>query len=155
MLTSDKNLIPLLCIRPLRLFLSAETVRRVRIVLLRATHLPFVMLIWTYESSQRQRRRPTAQLPPLSTARGHGPSALGPSVNRCQDPHHPSVVEVYRPGPEFERTPVEHQDLDLGESGTAKRGQTQLADVIDAVEKLREQVERVTTTLAAQQRADS
>lgn len=154
MLTSNKNLIPLLCIRPMRLFLSAETVRRVRIVLLRATHLPFVMLIWAYESSQGQRRRPTTQLPPLATARGHGPSALEPHVNRCQDPHHPSVVEVYRPGPGIERTSVEQQDLDLGESGSTERG-TQLADVIDAVERLREQVARVTTTLAAQQRAES
>lgn len=155
MLTSDKNLIPLLCIRPMRLFLSAETVRRVRIVLLRATHVPFVMLIWAYESTQRQRRRPTTQLPPLFTGRGHGPSALEPSVSRCQDPHHPSVVEVYRPGPGFGRTPVEQQYFDAGESGTPEHKQTQLADVIDAVEKLRQQVERVTTTLAAQQRAES
>lgn len=139
----------------MRLFLSAESIRRVRIVLLRATHFPFVMLIWAYESSRRQQRRRTTQLPPLSTASGHGPSALEPSVNRCQDPHHPSVVEVYRPGPGNQRTPVEQQHVDVRETGTGQRGQTQLADVVDAVEKLREQMERVSTALAVQRRAES
>ncbi|KAL4999192.1 hypothetical protein BDV10DRAFT_165440 [Aspergillus recurvatus] len=47
------NLIPLLCIRPMRLFLPAAEIRRVRIILLRATHLPCVALLWAYESSRR------------------------------------------------------------------------------------------------------
>ncbi|KAF2734929.1 hypothetical protein EJ04DRAFT_223379 [Polyplosphaeria fusca] len=42
------NLIPLL-LRPLRLVLPSDTVRRARIVLLKATHLPFVGAIWAYE----------------------------------------------------------------------------------------------------------
>lgn len=78
----------------MRLFLSGETIRRVRIILPRATHLPCVMLIWAYESSQRQRRRSITPLRPLSTARGQSSPALEPSVNSFQDPDHPSVVEV-------------------------------------------------------------
>lgn len=47
------NLIPLLFIRPLRLFLPSDTVRRIRILLLRCVSIPFVALIWCYESSSR------------------------------------------------------------------------------------------------------
>lgn len=136
----------------MRLFLSAETVRRVRIVLLRATHLPFVMLIRVYESSWRRLHRPTTYLPPLTTARGHGAFAGERSVSRCQDPQHPSVGERHHLGPGNERTTVEQRDA--RESSQARGGQVQLADMIDAVERLRVQVERVTTTLAAQPRAD-
>ncbi|KAL5390601.1 hypothetical protein DPSP01_001676 [Paraphaeosphaeria sporulosa] len=42
------NLIPLL-LRPLRLVLPSERLRSARIVILKATHLPFVGAIWTYE----------------------------------------------------------------------------------------------------------
>ncbi|KAH7394979.1 hypothetical protein DE146DRAFT_721044 [Phaeosphaeria sp. MPI-PUGE-AT-0046c] len=47
-LITKQNLIPL-CIRPFRLFLPSERLRRARIVLLKATHLPFVGAIWCYE----------------------------------------------------------------------------------------------------------
>lgn len=43
------NLIPLLFLRPLRLVLPSEDARRIRIVVLKATHAPFVAVIWTYE----------------------------------------------------------------------------------------------------------
>ena len=47
-LTDFQNLIPL-CIRPFRLILPSERLRSARIVLLKATHLPFVGAIWAYE----------------------------------------------------------------------------------------------------------
>jgi hypothetical protein len=47
-LTGFQNLIPLV-IRPLRLVLPSERLRSVRIVLLKATHLPFVFAIWAFE----------------------------------------------------------------------------------------------------------
>ncbi|KAJ5194567.1 uncharacterized protein N7498_008005 [Penicillium cinerascens] len=128
----------------MRLFLSAGTVRRVRIVLLRATHLPFVMLIWVYESSWRHLNQRTTGLPPLSTA-GPGASAGEPSASRCQDPHHLSAAET-RPGPGNERTDVERHDV--REPDSARGKETQIADVIDAIEQLRVQVERVATTFA-------
>jgi len=55
------NLIPLLLIRPLRLVLPSDTVRQIRVMLLRAVSIPFVALIWCYEGSRRLRvsdRRP-------------------------------------------------------------------------------------------------
>jgi hypothetical protein len=137
----------------MRLFLSAGTVRRVRIMLLRATHLPFVLLIWVYESSWRHLKRRTTGLPPLSMA-GHGTSAGEPSASRRHEPQHPSVAET-RPGPGpdpgTERTNVEQRDA--REPDSARGGQAQLVDVIDTIEQLRVQVERVATTLA-QPRAD-
>ncbi|KAH7089026.1 hypothetical protein FB567DRAFT_522842 [Paraphoma chrysanthemicola] len=50
------NLIPL-CIRPLRLILPSERLRSARIILLKATHSPFVMLIWAYEHFADARKR--------------------------------------------------------------------------------------------------
>ena len=44
------NLLPLVLLRPLRLFLSGPTVRSARIGLLKATHAPFLGAIWIYES---------------------------------------------------------------------------------------------------------
>ncbi|KAJ6105070.1 hypothetical protein N7486_003759 [Penicillium sp. IBT 16267x] len=146
------NLIPLLCVRPLRLFLSAETVRRVRIVLLRATHLPFVMMIWIYESSRQssgksssRSSRPLGGRPPSTTA-------SEPSVSRFQAPLHPSVVEVNRLRLGHERLDVDSHGA--SESNPPQSGQTQLADIMDAVERLRVQVERVSMVLAAQQRGN-
>ena len=55
-LINFQNLIPL-CIRPLRLVLPSERLRSARIILLKATHSPFVMLIWAYERFADARRR--------------------------------------------------------------------------------------------------
>ncbi|KAJ5357033.1 hypothetical protein N7517_011642 [Penicillium concentricum] len=118
------NLIPLLCIRPMRLFLSAGTVRRVRIVLLRATHLPFVALIWAYESKWRHSKHSLS-------ARGQGTSTNPP---RSQDPH--SVVETNRLGPG-------KPNVDQQAARELGMGQVQLADLIDTIERLRTQVEAI------------
>ncbi|KAF4762891.1 hypothetical protein HAV15_001508 [Penicillium sp. str.  len=97
-------------------FLSAGTVRRVRIVLLRATHLPFVALIWAYESKWRDSKRQNSLLPPMSARQGISENPTGP---RCQDPHHPSVVETNRLGP-GKAPSVDQQaarELDMGQFG--------------------------------------
>ncbi|KAL8931022.1 MAG: hypothetical protein Q9208_000124 [Pyrenodesmia sp. 3 TL-2023] len=43
------NLIPLILFRPLRLCISSEQLRNARIMVLRATHIPYVAAIWLYE----------------------------------------------------------------------------------------------------------
>jgi hypothetical protein len=43
------NLIPLIFLRPLRLVLPSQDARAIRIVVLKATHAPFVVVIWVYE----------------------------------------------------------------------------------------------------------
>lgn len=146
-----QNLIPLLCIRPMRLFLSAGAVRRVRIVLLRATHLPFVAFIWAYESTRRTIHRRNSQFPPTFAARAPGRRAFTfATSSRCQDPHHPSVADVHGSGPGKEQSSV---DQPAGGRGLERAGRAdQLADVIDAVERLRVRVEQVTATVAVSRR---
>ena len=46
-----------LALRPLRLFLSAETLRSTRITVLKMTHLPHVVLITLYEKLQSVRKK--------------------------------------------------------------------------------------------------
>jgi hypothetical protein len=55
-LTDAQNLIPL-CIRPFRLVLPSERLRSARIVLLKATHSPFVAAIWCYEQLANAHKR--------------------------------------------------------------------------------------------------
>ncbi len=55
-LTGFQNLIPLV-IRPLRLVLPSERLRSVRIILLKATHLPLVFAIWAFEQFTVTRNR--------------------------------------------------------------------------------------------------
>ncbi|KAL8732507.1 MAG: hypothetical protein Q9166_002721 [cf. Caloplaca sp. 2 TL-2023] len=47
------NLIPLILFRPLRLCVPADQLRNARIMLLRATHVPYVVVIWIYEGANR------------------------------------------------------------------------------------------------------
>lgn len=134
----------------MRLFLSAEVVRRVRIVLLRATHLPFVMMIWAYESSRRHLHRPTTRLPPVSTAQPHGTFGGERSASRCQDPLHSSITETNRMDPRYRRISVDLHDS--REPSLVRAENAQLAEILRAVDQLREQVERVATGLPAQAR---
>lgn len=60
-LINFQNLIPL-CIRPFRLVLPSERLRSARIVLLKATHLPFVAAIWAYEQIADSRKRDSHML---------------------------------------------------------------------------------------------
>lgn len=129
---AQQNLIPLLCIRPMRLFLSAGAVRRVRIILLRATHLPFVALIWIYESKWRNLKRQNTQRPPASA---RGATSANETSSGWQDPHHPSVVETNL-GSGKERIVDQQAAREPHEVG-----QVQLTDLIDTVERLRAQVE--------------
>ncbi|MCJ1339466.1 hypothetical protein MMC09_004756 [Bachmanniomyces sp. S44760] len=47
------NLLPLVFFRPLRLCVPADRMRSARITLLKATHLPYVIAIWAYETVSR------------------------------------------------------------------------------------------------------
>jgi len=117
----------------MRLFLSAEAVRRVRIILLRATHLPFVILIWMYESTLRGiLSQPTTELPPIISSES-GTLAFEPDVGNEPvqvDPQDRHKSHPVRP----ESTPT-----------------TQIMEMIASIERLRVQVERATANLEAQQ----
>lgn len=126
----------------MRLVLSAGAVRRVRIILLRATHLPFVMMIWAFESTRPQSRKSPSWSRPLSTGRCHGTSANEPTSTRRS-----TCLDLLNS--EHEHANADRRDV--REPGLARPGKAELADMIDAVERLRVEMERVTATLATQQ----
>ncbi|KAF2873454.1 hypothetical protein BDV95DRAFT_627374 [Massariosphaeria phaeospora] len=76
------NLLPLV-LRPLRLFLPSERLRSARIVLLKATHLPFVGAIWAYEQLSSSRKR-NAGAVSIS-----GPSTPGTATRTLRSSIHP------------------------------------------------------------------
>lgn len=136
------NLLPLLFVRPLRLFLSSGSVRRVRVQMLRAVMLPFVALIWFYEGSWRlvshaDRQRPLARIRarPLSTS--------NPSYGIMRSNGLGMVSALTKSNQPFKE---EHR-TDLGD---APGHSTQNAEVITLIQKLSAQVDELTAMVAAQ-----
>ncbi|ETN41937.1 uncharacterized protein HMPREF1541_03876 [Cyphellophora europaea CBS 101466] len=88
------NLIPLLFLRPLRLVLPSDDARRVRIVVLKATHAPLVALVWAFERSFQAWDRASSALAPKGPQPTMQPfvSPVGPDGVRG------STRSVPRPG---------------------------------------------------------
>ncbi|KAL5338299.1 hypothetical protein BJX70DRAFT_367226 [Aspergillus crustosus] len=144
------NLIPLLCIRPLRLFLPAEDIRRVRIVLLRATHLPCVVLLWAFESSRRLLSRqssltssrmtprglsrPTSMIRPRSGHFAH--QTLTAAVTSGTDARSRASIKTKR-STDHDRQRSEHDDV---------------AAMLNEMERLRVQVEQVAAAVGVHHR---
>ncbi|KAL4779534.1 hypothetical protein BJX76DRAFT_76135 [Aspergillus varians] len=142
------NLIPLLCIRPMRLFLPAEYIRRVRIILLRVTHLPCVALLWAYESSRRffSRRNslasssmtPRALSSPTSMIGAHS-GQYGPQAMAL-----PTEIDTHSRASIRSRRHTEH--------GQQQFGSENVADMLGEMERLRGQVDRVAAAVAVHHR---
>ncbi|EOA86871.1 uncharacterized protein SETTUDRAFT_163003 [Exserohilum turcica Et28A] len=143
------NLIPLV-IRPLRLIVPSERLRSVRIVMLKATHLPFVFVIWAFEhlsdarsakakatsfggpqSAAGSRRAPRLPVNSPRLLMGGFPNALG----RTQHTNRPQT-----------RTGPTESDAQLRTLVTKLA--TQVEELTAMVSQLREQ--REASTLAAQ-----
>ncbi|PYH49527.1 uncharacterized protein BP01DRAFT_80031 [Aspergillus saccharolyticus JOP 1030-1] len=148
------NLIPLLCIRPLRLFLPAEHIRRVRIVLLRATHLPFVALIWAYESSRRYVSRQNSQFPPTASTGGASRPSSSFQAGLALSTHHAPLQSSALEGrPSRPRRSKEGSSSEMHGSISGPAAPIDGPDMIDEIERLRVQVERVATTVSFLYRA--
>ncbi|KAK4574848.1 hypothetical protein LTR86_001690 [Recurvomyces mirabilis] len=138
------NLLPLL-IRPLRLFVSAEDLRTIRIILLKATHWPFVGLILGWEKGRRYWKtrdgRPTAssrdQMRRLITRRPmSGMSFQQPMLSAGTE--HPPLEEQAR----SERLPAE-----VAVDQIAAPSET-IEALTTAVQDLKRQVEALTSSVA-------
>ncbi|KAL4960826.1 uncharacterized protein BDV14DRAFT_192684 [Aspergillus stella-maris] len=139
------NLIPLLCIRPMRLFLPAEDIRRVRIVLLRATHLPCVALLWAYESSRRLLSRKNT----IAASRSGSTRLSRPaSMMQARAGHHPVALAS---GIDSHSRPTLRARR-FTEHGSQRPGQEDLADTLEEMERLRVQVERVSAAVGVHHR---
>ncbi|KAL4886665.1 hypothetical protein BJY04DRAFT_213423 [Aspergillus karnatakaensis] len=128
------NLIPLLCIRPLRLFLPSEDIRRVRIILLRATHLPCVALLWAFESGHRLMTRQSSLTSSRLTPRG---LSRPTSMIRAR-----SNLDARSRASLRTRRSTETQRLE----------QEDMASMLEDMERLRVQVERVAAAVGVHHR---
>lgn len=134
------NLIPLLFIRPLRLVLPSDSVRGIRVLLLRAVSIPFVALIWCYEGSSRlisgSARPPTlgrTHTRPLCSSRpSYGFSASG-TLGMASAPKNASPHATYG----FEDASIS--------TGSSMKDNT---DLIALVQRLSVQVEELTAIVA-------
>lgn len=148
-----QNLIPLLFIRPLRLFVPAENLRRVRIVVLKVTHLPFVAIIWAYEGSRRyvshHVHSPPAMTMPFSPIQPFSASrtSLNRNVSRLPALNRTSLLVTSTPSKERQS----YGDFS-NERGAASGTADSVADLMAMVEKLSSQVEELTSMVAGQQK---
>ncbi|KAJ0418485.1 hypothetical protein BJY00DRAFT_177201 [Aspergillus carlsbadensis] len=142
------NLIPLLCIRPMRLFLPAEDIRRVRIVLLRATHLPCVALLWAYESGRRllssQRKQSGSRMTPRELSH---PTSIIQSRSGHSGHHAMRVASNISTNSQTTPTPAR-----LTDSPQQSGREVNVAGMLDDMERLRVQVERVAAAVGVHHR---
>ena len=142
------NLLPLVLLRPLRLFLSAPTIRSARIWLLRATHLPFVAAIWAYESLRERWRRPDPDAiwsaRPPSSHHLEGPTMRPRTQSMAHSLGRPRALRTSVPG----RRPTlaaltNKSEVSLVRPGLGSR------DPGDEIDELRGAVERLTSLVEA------
>jgi hypothetical protein len=139
------NLFPLIVLRPLRLFLPSEDVRRCRIFVLKATHLPFVALIWAYEHSRSviARTHPTVSRAPHLTSRPLSAGRL--SLDASRD---------LNKSPTLRRAPTDTSAVathDVTTSVTkSASGSADVAELMALVQKLSAQVDGLTAMVAGQ-----
>ena len=142
-LTFGQNLIPLVFLRPLRLFMRSEDARRIRIIVLKATHFPFVVAIWAYEKSQQfwqtHMRTPVRPLPPMTVNRPLMRSQS--SLDRERDSLHVvsgrSALNKCTPVATPARTALAPVDT---------------SELLSMVQKLSNQVDTLTAMVAGQQK---
>lgn len=141
------NLLPLTLLRPLRLFFPSEQVRRIRIFVLKATHLPFMAVIWTYEKSRRlvSHPHPTLTKAPHFTTR---PLSAGHfNFDGAQDSVRASTSRQAHPEPSPSRSPNLGGSTMKSASGVAES-----PEVLALIQKLSEQVDSLTAMVAGQQK---
>lgn len=141
------NLFPLTILRPLRLFFPSEDVRRIRIFVLKVTHIPFVAMIWAYENSRGivSRRHSTLSKAPHLTTR---PLSAGQfSFDGPRD--HAKSPSTQRALPE---TPTAAGTDVGGDTGKSASGSVDNADLLVLVQKLSAQVDGLTAMVAGQQK---
>ncbi|KAI9724034.1 MAG: hypothetical protein M1812_000752 [Candelaria pacifica] len=148
LLTSKRqNLIPLLIFRPLRLFVPPDQLRSARIILLKATHFPFVAAIRLYESAQRyfsgiDRHRQTTQGPSSTLKRPF----LVRNDSLLRSPLSAGLQPALKGRSVLGRTTDPHADERRSNPPVAEASST-ISDLIAVVEKLSSQVEELTVTI--------
>ncbi|KAF7512205.1 hypothetical protein GJ744_002367 [Endocarpon pusillum] len=140
------NLIALL-FRPLRLVVPAQTLRQFRILILKATHAPFVAIIFAYESSRL-----------FSSHRSHFPPAAGSSMHinysrqgRPLSSNLSARFTALKPAlaPSTPQQPSQHQQHLPGSSSSAL-STADVAEMLTTIQKLSSQVDELSMKVAGQ-----
>lgn len=141
------NLVPLILLRPLRLFFPSEQVRRIRILVLKVTHLPFMAVIWAYEKSQRLVPRPH---PTLTKAPHFSTRPLSASqfiFNGNQDARRASTTRQAL----AETSPTKTPYL-AGSTMKSASGGVENIEMLTLIQKLSAQVDELTAMVAGQRK---
>lgn len=134
------NLIPLLLVRPLRLFLPSDKVRQIRVLLLRAVSIPFVALIWLYEGSRRLLYGPAM---PSTRIRSRPLSTKKPSYRLSYYGGERSASAPKRLDPSSAHSTN-------GNASMSVSGMADDSELMSVIQKLSVQVEELTAMVAAQ-----
>jgi hypothetical protein len=144
--------VALLLLKPLRLFLSSEDVRRIRIMVLKVTHVPFVALIWIYEGTRRfAAQQSSTQIltrAPQATNRPISSSQL--SLSPRQDVGRSSLT---RPSALSKNSLHEGSQSVDAANESASTGTDNNAELIALVQSLALKVDSLTAMIAAQRPA--
>ena len=138
------NLIPLILIRPLRLFVSSENLRSIRIILLKTTHAPIVGAIWLYEKLQDH-----------INGANHTFGGIGLGTKNTRKVQRPFLVKrnsVQTASQRYSKTPRRDSGSEAGflkaiKAATGKGGQENLER---KVEDLSSKIEELTALIMAQ-----
>lgn len=146
------NLIALF-FRPLRLFIPTETIRTIRILVLKVTHLPFVAIIWAYESSRqlvsRRVHSPPASTIPFSPTRPLSANRL--SLTRdvsATAQASKSAISLAAHTPTKESRAKQSGDR----QATTTASSSDITELINMVQRLHSQVEELTSMVAGQKK---
>ena len=138
-----------LLLRPLRLLMPSEDVRRIRIVVLKATHVPFVALIWIYERSQRLfSRRTSSQLAkaPYSTNQPLNSGQMGVEPRRDLNRSSPTGSSA------LTRTPRQKSSQSADTTTDSASTAFDNAELVAIMQSLALKVDSLTAMVAGQQR---
>lgn len=133
------NLISLLFLRPLRLVLPSTDARRIRIIVLKATHAPFVALIWVYERCAQMWK----QASPVKTTT-KSPRPLSGQVGGDV------LMTPSRPMPKPMRHPDGSSKHDRGRSASTN---AESSELLALVQSLSAKVDDLAAMVAGQQAA--
>ncbi|KAF2263356.1 hypothetical protein CC78DRAFT_465990 [Lojkania enalia] len=135
------NLIPLI-LRPLRLVLPSERLRSARIIILKATHIPFVGAIWAYEQLARRDRSSGM----VSISGPETPNALKRSLRHTGHAPRPLTAGFQAPGEANGNTPSKSNFTNRPQTkGSSSESDPELKAL---VLQLTSQVERLTAMVS-------
>jgi hypothetical protein len=138
------NLIPLFLIRPLRLLVSSESLRSIRILLLKVTHTPIVGAIWLYEKFEDH-----------INGTNHTFGVIGPGNTNSKKVQRPFLVDrnSLRSLPQrYSKTPIPDSGGEAGFLKTFKAvdGKSDQEDLERKVQDLSAKIEELTALIMAQ-----